>query len=93
VEGPLILQILPPTEIVIVWDKNIRTVRVKFLLYKGHILWMDTDCNSPGLAKFLNLCNTDCVQIIKINRKNVPHKVKEKSYSVQCQVTMVMRTL
>jgi hypothetical protein len=38
---------------------------------------MDNFYNSPALAKTLKSMGTDCVGTLKLNRKNVPKKVKE----------------
>jgi hypothetical protein len=51
---------------------------LKPLLCHGHTLWKDNFYNSPELARQLKIQHsTDCVGTLKLNRKNVPKKVKE----------------
>jgi hypothetical protein len=45
------------------------------LLSKDCVIWLD---NTQDLVTFLKLCNTSCMGTMKINRKNVCKKVKEK---------------
>ena len=50
---------------------------VEPLLNQGRTLWMDNFYNSPTLARLLKITHkTDCVGTLKLNRKNVPPKVK-----------------
>jgi hypothetical protein len=47
------------------------------LLKQGWTVWMDNFYNSPSLAKTLKIIHkTDCAGTLKLNRKNVPIKVK-----------------
>jgi hypothetical protein len=46
------------------------------LLHNSYILWTDTCYTPPDLVKFLISCNMDCMGKMKINRKNMPKKVK-----------------
>jgi hypothetical protein len=47
-------------------------------LKQGRTVWMDNFYNSPCLAKILKIVHkTDCVGTLKLNRKNVPKKVKD----------------
>ena len=49
------------------------------LLGRGYTLWLDNYYNSPTLAREQKTVHdTDCVGTLRINRKNVPKKVKEK---------------
>jgi hypothetical protein len=48
----------------------------ELLFHKDYTTWMDNYYNSPGLAKFLNPCNTDSAGTVKINRKNMSKKAK-----------------
>jgi hypothetical protein len=51
---------------------------VEPLLKQGRTVWMDNFYNSPCLAKILKTVHkTDCVGTLKLNRKNVPKKVKD----------------
>ena len=52
--------------------------RVEPLLKKGHTLWMDNFYNSSSLAQRLKSLKTDCVGTLRLSRKNVPQKVKDK---------------
>jgi predicted rRNA methylase YqxC with S4 and FtsJ domains len=38
---------------------------------------MDNYYNSPALAKFLKLCNRDCVGTVRVNRKVMQKKLQE----------------
>jgi hypothetical protein len=50
---------------------------VEPLLKRGRTVWMDYFYNSPSLARTLKIThNTDCVGTLKLNRKDVPPKVK-----------------
>jgi hypothetical protein len=50
---------------------------VEPLLKQGQTVWMDNFYNSPSLARTLKTThNTDCVGTLKLNRKDVPPKVK-----------------
>jgi hypothetical protein len=51
----------------------------KSLLHNSYILWLDNCYTSPDLVKFLKSCNMDCMGTMKINRKNMCKKVKEKT--------------
>ena len=51
---------------------------VEPLLKKGRTLWMDNFYNSPALAQRLKSLKTDCVGTLRLSRKNVPQKVKDK---------------
>ena len=42
------------------------------------MLWMDNFCNSPALAQRLKILKTDCVGSLRLSRKDVPERVKEK---------------
>jgi hypothetical protein len=43
------------------------------------MLWTDNVCSSPELARQLNIeHSTDCVDIVRLNRKTVPEEVTEK---------------
>jgi hypothetical protein len=47
------------------------------LLKQGRTVWMDNFYNSPSLARMLKVTyNTDCVGTLRLNRKDVPQKVK-----------------
>jgi hypothetical protein len=50
----------------------------ELLLCKGYTLWLSNSYTSPYLVRFLKSCNTDCVETMKINRKNVHKKVEER---------------
>jgi hypothetical protein len=50
---------------------------VQHLLKEGPNVWMDNFYNSQSLAKTLKIIHTtDCVGTLKLNRKDVPIKVK-----------------
>jgi hypothetical protein len=50
---------------------------VKPLLKQGWTVWIDNFYNSPALARALKMTyKTDCVGTLKLNRKDVPPKVK-----------------
>ena len=51
---------------------------VEPLLKKGRTLWMDNFYNSPALAQRLKSLKTDCVGTLRLSRKDVPQRVKEK---------------
>jgi len=51
---------------------------VKPLLEKCRTLWMDNCYNSPALAQRLKNLKTDCVGTLRLIRKDVPQRVKEK---------------
>ena len=51
---------------------------VEPLLEKGRSLWMDNIYNSPALAQRLKTLKTDCVGTLRLSRKDVPQRVKEK---------------
>jgi len=51
---------------------------VEPLLEKGRTLWMDNFYNSPALAQKLKSLKTDCVGTLRLSRKDVPQRVKEK---------------
>jgi len=51
---------------------------VEPLLEKGRTLWMDNFYNSPALAQRLNSLKTDCVGTLRLSRKDIPQRVKEK---------------
>jgi hypothetical protein len=53
-ESPLISKVAPKTAAIVLNFSDP-------ILHKGFNLWMDNYYISPALAKFLNLCNTDCV--------------------------------
>jgi len=49
------------------------------LFGRGHTLWIDNFLNNPELARKLMIeHSTDCVGILKLNRKKVPKEVKDK---------------
>jgi len=48
------------------------------LLKMGHTLWMDNFYNLPGLAQRPKSLKTDCVGTLRLSRKDVPQRVKEK---------------
>ncbi|KAG8239348.1 hypothetical protein J437_LFUL017961 [Ladona fulva] len=49
------------------------------LLGQGRTLWMDNYYNSPILARLLKInYHTDCVGTLRLNRKNVSQRMKEK---------------
>jgi hypothetical protein len=47
------------------------------LLHNSYTLWMENDYNSAVSKKFLKLCNTDCVGIIRVNKKAMTQKLQE----------------
>ena len=51
---------------------------VEPLLKKGRTLWMDNFYNPPALAQRLKTLKTDCVGTLRLSRKDVPERVKEK---------------
>jgi len=51
---------------------------VQPLLEKGCTLWMDNFCNLPALAQRLKTLKTDCVGTLRLSRKDVLQRVKEK---------------
>jgi len=51
---------------------------VEPLLKKGRMLWMDNFHNSPALAQRLKSLKTDCVGTLRLSRKDIPQRVKEK---------------
>ena len=51
---------------------------VQPLLEKDRTLWMDKFYNSPALAQRLKTLKTDCVGTLRLSRKDVPQRVKEK---------------
>jgi len=51
---------------------------VEPLLKKGRTLWMDNFYNSPAVAQRLKTLKTDCVGTLRLSRKDIPQKVKEK---------------
>lgn len=51
---------------------------VEPLLKKGRTLWMDNFYNSPALAQKLKSLKTDCVGTLRLSRKDVPQRVKDK---------------
>ena len=51
---------------------------VEPLLEKGRTLWMDNFYNSPALAQRLKSLKTDCVGTLRLSRKDVPQRVKDK---------------
>ena len=51
---------------------------VEPLLKKGRTLWMDNSYNTPALAQMLKSFETDCVGTLRLSRKDVPQRVKEK---------------
>ena len=51
---------------------------VEPLLGKGRTLWMDNFYNSPALAHRLKTLKTDSVGTLRLSRKDVPQRVKEK---------------
>jgi len=51
---------------------------VEPLLEKGRTLWMDSFYNSPALVQRLKTLKTDCVGTLRLSRKGVPQRVKEK---------------
>ena len=51
---------------------------VEPLLKKGRTLWMDNFYNSPALAQRLKTLKTDCDGTLRLSRKDVPQRVKEK---------------
>jgi hypothetical protein len=48
------------------------------MLYKGYTVWLDNFYNSLALAKTLKAMGTDCVRTLKLHRKGVPKKLKER---------------
>jgi len=48
------------------------------LLKKGRTLWMDNFYNLPALAQRLKSLKTDCVGTLRLSRKDVPQRVKDK---------------
>jgi len=45
----------------------------------GHTLWIDSFFNSSKLARKLKIeHSTDCVDTLKLNRKNIPKEVKDE---------------
>jgi len=51
---------------------------VEPLLKKGRMLWMDNFYNSPALIQRLRTLKTECVGTLRLSRKDVPQRVKEK---------------
>ena len=51
---------------------------VEPLLNKGRTLWMDNFYNSPAMAQRLKSLKTDCVGTLRLSRKDVPQRVKDK---------------
>jgi len=51
---------------------------VEPLLEKGRKFWMDNSYNSPALAQRLNTLKTECDGNLRLSRKDVPQRVKEK---------------
>jgi len=51
---------------------------VETLLKKGHTLWMHNFYNSPALAQRLKSLKTDCIGTLRLSRKDIPQRVKEK---------------
>jgi hypothetical protein len=51
---------------------------VEPLLKKGRMLWMDNFYNSPALAQTLKSLKTECVGTLRLSRKDVPQRVKDK---------------
>jgi hypothetical protein len=50
---------------------------IESLQKQGRTVWMDNLCNSPSLAKMVNIAHkTDCVGTLNLNSKNVPPEVK-----------------
>ena len=52
--------------------------RVEPLLNKSRTLWMDNFYNSPAMAQRLKSLKTDCVGTLRLSRKDVPQRVKDK---------------
>jgi len=51
---------------------------VEPLLKKGRTLWTDKFYNSPALTQRLKTLKTNCVGTLRLSRKDVPQRVKEK---------------
>jgi hypothetical protein len=70
-------------ETALIADANTKTSAIVLslvepLLNRGHTLWMDNFYNAPALAEKLKSLKTDCVGILRLNRKDVPKMVKDK---------------
>ena len=65
---------------------------VEPLLKKGRTLWMDNFHNSPALAQRLKSLKTDCVGTLRLSRKDVPQRVKEKKLKKRRTGSSTFRT-
>jgi hypothetical protein len=69
---------------------KIRTIVMKFivpLLKQGRTVWMDK-YNSPKLVRSLKRAyQTDCIRMLKLNRKNVLKKVKDAKFKKEGMIS------